>query len=414
MPPSEPLRAPGQTFLNRGILLLLVLLALASTAIGVRNAMQRSQDFQWSGARLLDQHTDPWAVYLSGDPGHRLIGQQIPNYLPVLYLLLAPLGLLPAPSANLAWAICNVLLALGCGWLTARFYGFRGRGVATVVCLFLAATPTRMTIGNGQQGLLILFLWCLALFAVPKSGPMSGSRAALAGISYAKFSFAPPVFLYLLFRRGPSAALMSLVPIAGGAILVWLWLAGPHSAATLLQVLGEPFQVARTGFRPLATDENLMNLVQSVLPPWPEPTRTALALGFSLGACAVGSYCACWRYRHASLQWQLALMATMSFALFNHHAYDAVVLLLPFAYSLRFWRDAQAQVVLALLGYLFYLQRAVESVHLHRRWMTWAEFAMLAGVFALTLRLQELEPDFAERPFEPERPVFEEDVSVAS
>jgi hypothetical protein len=104
----------------------------------------------------------------------------------------------------------------------------------------------------------------------------------------------------------------------------------------------------------------------------------------------------------------------MSFALFNHHAYDAVVLLLPFAYSLRFWRDAQAQVVLALLGYLFYLQRAVESVHLHRRWMTWAEFAMLAGVFALTFRLQELEPDFAERPFEPERPVLEEDVSVAS
>lgn len=56
-------------------------LALISAADGVRNSILHSLDFQWSPARLLTRHIDPWTIYLAGDPGHRILLNQVPNYL---------------------------------------------------------------------------------------------------------------------------------------------------------------------------------------------------------------------------------------------------------------------------------------------------------------------------------------------
>jgi hypothetical protein len=368
-------------------LFLLILLAAGSACVGIRNALHQSQDFQWSGARLLDRHIDPWAVYLQGDPDHQLVGTQIPNYLPILYVFLAPFGLLPSAAANLAWALCNVGFAVGSAWAAARFYGLRGRGVVTLICLLLIATPTRTTIGNGQQSLFVLALWCLTLLA---SG-LSDRRAAVAGISYAKFSFAPPMFLYLLFRLGLRKALLSLLPVAAGAGLAWWWLTGGHDLGTLRQIAGEPFAVAKTGFRPGVDDQNLMNIVQSILPGVSGQLGILVSLSLACSVCLVISFFAFRVRRDGSVPWQMAVMATMSFALFNHHSYDGVVLLLPLCYALRHWQERRAHWMLGLLGYLFYVQRVLEAAHLHPAWAKFVEFGMLMSLLALTYRMRETE-----------------------
>jgi len=70
---------------------------------------------------------------------------------------------------------------------------------------------------------------------------------------------------------------------------------------------------------------------------------------------------------------------------------DGLVLLLPLCYALRLWRHRQGQVVLVLIGYLFYVQRALEGVHLHPQWAYLVEFGMLMTILAMTYQLREME-----------------------
>lgn len=184
-------------------------LGVASTGVGAHNALRStgSQDMQWSGVHLLLQHRDPWAEYLAGR--RRIFAlEQYPNYLPILYLLTVPLGLLTLDHAKVAWLLCNLLFAVSSSLLITQFYGLRRRLSVLVLCLFLVATPTRNTIGNGQTSLLILLLWSMSLLAPA----MTDTRSAIAGTSYLKFNFAPPTFIYVLFRSGPRAILISACP----------------------------------------------------------------------------------------------------------------------------------------------------------------------------------------------------------
>ena len=71
-------------------------LAFLSVADGIRNSILHSLDFQWSPARLLANHVDPWATYLAGDPSHRILLNQVPNDLHELYVAMLPFGYLAA------------------------------------------------------------------------------------------------------------------------------------------------------------------------------------------------------------------------------------------------------------------------------------------------------------------------------
>ena len=80
-------------------------LAFLSVADGIRNSVLHSLDFQWSPARLLAHHVDPWATYLAGDPGHRILLNQVPNDLHELYVAMLPFGYLPLMPAKIIWAL---------------------------------------------------------------------------------------------------------------------------------------------------------------------------------------------------------------------------------------------------------------------------------------------------------------------
>ena len=367
------------------LLPLLMLAALLSAAVGVKNGLGHSQDFQWSGAHILAAHGDPWAVYLSGDPDHLIRKDQIPNYLPVLYVMLFPLGLLSAAHADMAWIGCNLIFAVASGWIAATIYGMSRRGSVVIVCLLLLSTAARNSIGNGQQSLLILALWCTALLWVRKNAV----NPEWMGLSFCKFSFAPPVFLYLWFRWGYRAALLSLVPAVAAIGVVWVAVRGQQGLQGFLRIATEPFAVARTGFRPLAGDQDVMSAMHGVLSRWSPGNQLLIEFAIAYCVCTAVSYYAFRVHRDRDAGWQVALMATLSFVLFKHHAYDGVVLLLPLCHALRNWRRGQAKMVVGIICYLFYIQRGLEAAHLHPHSMHFVETAMLVGVLALTYRLHE-------------------------
>lgn len=387
---AQPVRIPKYQTATGLLILAALLLTLASAYLSITRAITRSQDFQWSGERLLFQHIDPWRDYLLGDPAHALIGTQVPNYLPVLYVLLIPFGLLSAPAANLAWALCNVVFAVTGAVLAARFYGLRSTAwVAAITAVLLASLPTRTSIGNGQQCLFVLFLWSIGLLTAQRA--LSPKRSMLTGISYLKYSFAPAVALYLLLRDGLRTGirhlLWSLLPSALSTIAIWLWIAGTHNPRTLLTLIFEPLTVAKSGYQPTSDPGiTLMDLGEFALGGnlVANPRLTAITFAVAIALTAAVLLLALRKLRKTNptqhsqdaIGWLLALTATMSFTFYKHHAYDEVVFLFPLCYALRHRHRPAAKVALALIGYHWFVQKFLDP-YMHFSWL-WTTVRMLS------------------------------------
>ena len=367
-----------------GVLVILAALALLSAAQGLRNALVQSQDLQWSGARMLMERIDPWADALQHDPHHMILKTQIPNYLPLLYLMMLPLGALPPLAAQTIWALCNLTFAAVSAWLAARFYGLGKSMTLAVLCLMWMATPTRVTVGNGQYGLLVLVLWCVSLLAIR----ITDRRAMICGISYVKFNFAPLLLLYLLMKSGMRRALVSVVPVLAGAILVCLWLGEWHSLRQILGFSVAPLLVAETGYFPRWGGSNLMDMVEPALVGLRVPLHLMSAISTSVALLVWGFVLHnCLRRSAVAVRWHMALLGLASSALFRHHPYDAVTLLFPFCYALERWRSPRSKLVIAIVAYCWYVQRLLEFVDPYSNFLPKVEFLLLVLAMALVYRI---------------------------
>ncbi len=408
MPQSSPAPAVARDRVTAAVLVgALAVVGAVSAWGGVHFAVTRSQDFQWSGERLLLQHADPWQTFLAGDPAHALIATQIPNYLPILYVLLVPIGFMTEPAANLAWGLLNLAFAVVSAVVAARFYGLRGPlWTVGIIAALLASTATRTSISNGQQCLVVLVLWTLALLWVPAGDAVPDLRRRpgiggllLLGVSYLKYSFAPAMAMFLLLRNGLRAGiravLWTLVPAIVSTLLVWLWIHQPHDLHHLVEQCVAPLQVAKSGYQPTGDPgQTMMDLLEFLLggAPVARPRLTLITFAVAIALTAGMLLLALrWLRRTAQTEsveafgWMVALTATMSFVLYKHHPYDEVVFLYPLCYLLRQWRRPVAALGLLLIGYNWYIQRFVDP---HVRWTyAWAElrlslfFVLLLAVY---------------------------------
>lgn len=369
---------------------LLVCAAALSVVRGAQNGFHGSQDFQWTGARMLLDHIDPWRDALDGDPLHRIVLTQDPNYLPILYVMFAPLALLERVPAQMAWVACNLAFAIASGWIAARFFGMKRFGVAATICALLASTPTRMTIGNGQQGLFVLLFWSLGLLTLR----VSDARATVAGFSYFKYNFAPPVVMYLWLRSGFRAVAFSMIPATAGVLIVWLWLTGGRDLRMLAWLVVAPLKLSRLGYFPSGGGSNLMDVFE--LPLYAAHLGRnfveATTLIIALALCFAILYRVTRGRARMSPQAQVAVLSVVSFGLFKHHTYDSVVLLFALCYLARLRRHRAAQIGLVLLGYIWYVERFVDQF-LPRiaEWTFIPEFFMLMAIGWLIFKLRPVE-----------------------
>lgn len=289
---------------------------------GVRRGLERGQDFQWSGAHLTGLHVDPYRQYLSGDPGHRILLAQVPNYLQELYVLLLPIGAVRFESARAAWVVLNLLFLAWVVAMMRKVYAL-GRGETLLLLLLtLASTPFRIVLGNGQQSLLELVFFCLVFTARSPVG-----RGLALGLSYAKYSFSPVMVFYLAMRRQFRMLLLSLIPVALGLLAMWELVGG-----RLLPLSAEPMAVSRTGVTPGLGD--VMSLVQAATGSrLSAKTLHGLMYGVALGASAgFGVYLG--RRRGPSAKRDAPILAVVSLMLFTHLTYDYIFLMVPLAAGL--------------------------------------------------------------------------------
>lgn len=322
-----PDRSVGRThrLWRTGSSALLAVAAIVSTVAAIGNALENSDDFRLDAARALASGVNPF----DGAEGGTF-------YLHGLYVLLLPLTGLEDVTARAVYAAMNILMGIAVVLMLSRALNL-GRDRTLFLLLVMAASmPFRVTVGNAQTGLIILaFSAPLFLFG-RRRWPSLG-----AGLSLVKWSFAPPLALWILLRRSIGTSLLAAAtPVVG--FLIFAALTADFSLMNLLRpALREREILVDPGYA------DLMTLIRLAAGDGPA-TLVVPAL-----AMAAASFAVVRRFHEERTAY--AALLIISLVTVYHLSYDLIVLLPAAAVALREPRRPAARGILLISGYFFFI-----------------------------------------------------------
>lgn len=365
---------------SKAFLVLGAMASAVSIAAAIRKTIHYGLDFQWSDVRLLAQHRDPWAVYLSGDARHEILLNQVPNFLHELYVLLFPFAYVSFGAGKLIWAACNLAFVCVMVRCVAQLYELDARRSLLLLCFTLTGTPLRVTVQNGQNDALALL--CIALWAVVAS---ERGRGLLLGLAYEKYSVPPALFLYLLFRRRGRLLAYSLVPPLLGFLLVDAWLPTPWRTLLL-----EPFSTALHGCNVSRGIANIMAVAEKLLRHTQHSPAWSALLPYALGILLAMGMAGYFARNAAGMDGRILLACLMaaSLACFKHQIYDFLALIFVVAVALKAAPSHARSVALGVTAYFWYVERVLHIWRWEFHLFTiLPSFLLLLWMIAATWRL---------------------------
>lgn len=287
---------------------------------------------------------NPYEAALAGSPD--IVLDQFPNYLPLLYVVMAPLGLLPFAAAKIVWMVVNLGLAVAAAVLSARWLRMSSAETVGLVAVMLAATPTRIAIGNGQQALLVLVAATLAL----RVTRTRWGGVLLAGVLI-KYSFGPLALVEIVRGRWRTVA-VAVAVLAGGMVA----LAAVTQTSPVLMAI-QPLLVSRTVVGPGVAD--LMTITDALV------GKSGSLLGYAVASvgCVLMLVLTYRVVRRGDGLMALACGSLVSLLCFKHLNYDFVFLLpvLAVAWRSRGWPRV---VIFCVVGYFWFVARIADAVGL--------------------------------------------------
>src|SRR5262249_19778978 len=191
-----------------------------------------SQDFQWAVSRVLLKRESPFKLLaefkagkLNSDPFRPLPSYPAsangPTYPASAEVFLWPVAAIDLDHAKWFWAVANTLFAIGSVILVARMLDVGGVILAALLGLFLASTPVRNSIGNGQQGLFSFFFFLLALTLQQRN--KTPLAALCLAVSWLKYTITFPLSLVFLRREWKQTLLIAVFIHIGLTIFLGFW-----------------------------------------------------------------------------------------------------------------------------------------------------------------------------------------------
>ncbi len=299
------------------IFALLLPLACASIIVGVGYALDYSQDLQWDEARLFLDGINPYRFYF--DPDLELPNYIIPENLgltqpPSAVLLFAPIALPSFEAAKLIWILVNFLATIGFVLLSTRLFvsGTHKFGGLTVLTLLLIVSmPWRITIGNGQYGLVAMTLFLIALHFFRER--RLGLTILFSSLALVKYPLVLPFFALFLHRKRDTALVLSGAFLVHAVLTVLAgYLVGERPDILIRQSLTIAASVSKSGAYDFFAFQARIA---------PELGRTAPIL---LSALTIAATIALF-WKEAGLR-ELAALSIVSLVIVYHRSYDAFVL----------------------------------------------------------------------------------------
>ena len=299
----------------------LAILATLFISTGMQNALAPggSHDFQWTPSKDIVDGVNPYRDFITwqeqgkeGVPIHFL--NQSPSYPASSYVLLSPFAHFDWEIAKTLWLMANLifigLLLLG---MQKVFPVSSPTVLALLVLSFLLASPLRISLGAGQHNLVSLaaFIWAYHYAHNGNNKTLSG---LLLSIAWIKYSLTFPLTLIFL-RPGTfkPVAIAAAVHALLTCIAAWRIDMLPHEFffnSVQVVLMGDG-----TGFL------NLIALSMNMQLPLPLPF-------ICIGLASVTVTAVLYRNQSADPMLVMAFLGLFSCAVFYHHDYDFVVLLM--------------------------------------------------------------------------------------
>ena len=171
---------------------LLIVLALSSIVKGIMNSILISHDFDFRGAVLMWEGINHYQYMIKGN---EITEIQNGYYGQGFFVLLYPFTLLPFDYSKLVWTLSNVLLSFFLPIFLSKKLNLDNEKTFYLLVIFLASTPCRVVIGNGQFSLIIMTFLLLPFFY------KKSFYIILSGIAYLKYNIGYLLFLYFLSHK---------------------------------------------------------------------------------------------------------------------------------------------------------------------------------------------------------------------
>jgi hypothetical protein len=327
---------------------LLIILAVISLSQGVLNALTNSQDFQWSPTSLLRTGINPFNYVLNDIKHEKIIMTQIPNYFHGLYVIFLPFTFLNWEKAKLFFVFFNILITIHTIYNFTQHFKLNSSFLILITTIYFSSTPFRVSLGNGQQSILILYCFSLML-------SNSNLKNVISGIGYFKYSFAPQFFFYLIFSRKYFKALLSilLLPVT---FFIFIFLINDYN---LLIILKQPLLISSIHVGPgvgdlmtIISDLNLFSV-----------SKTFIFYFFILLLSLIFS-----RLFYISRTTEFCnftIACIISLLFYKHLIYDYIFLLPIFILSLINYNKFINKFNLMLISYFWFIIRFINFNSLH-------------------------------------------------
>tara|TARA_B100000674_G_scaffold447781_1_gene415675 strand:+ start:400 stop:1500 length:1101 start_codon:yes stop_codon:yes gene_type:complete len=189
---------------------LLIILALSSIIKGIMNSILIGHDFDYRGATLMWQGINHYQYMLKGN---ETMDIQNGYYGQAFFVLLYPFTLLPLDFSKAVWTLINVLLSFFLPIFLSKKLNLDRQKTFYLLVLFLASTPCRVVIGNGQFSLIVVFFLFLPFFY------KKSFYIILSGIAFIKYNIGYLLLLYFLSNKQIKNVVFSLIVF----ILSWFF-----------------------------------------------------------------------------------------------------------------------------------------------------------------------------------------------
>jgi len=275
------------------------------------------------------------------------------NHPPFEALLFLPFTFFPYLPAYLLWTLLNgMMVAASLALLRRQFVEIRNLPVAFLVLAATGFLPVASAIIQGQDSVLLMFLFVVALVALQKRNDPAAGAALAAGLF--KFHLVLPLVFLLALRRW--RLLLGFLPIAALLGGISLAMVGWQGAVGYVQLLLRLEKTGAGGAIVGADMPNLRGIISSLAGMHGGPFLMPLTIACSASLILI----AWWRMGLIRDSVRFAfVLATVTAILVSYHTltYD-LSLLLPMALLLfaapapESSRPSQADTILLVLLYL--------------------------------------------------------------